>query len=259
MSAAVFDRFAHHYDEHFGGILGGLYRRATWCWLDRSFQDGDRVLELNCGTGGDALHLAGRGVRVLATDASAGMLEVARKKIRSEDAGKRIELRQLEIERIATLEDDCLGGFDGAFSNFGGLNFVADLETVARSLGSLIKPGGRLVLCLVGPMVPWEWMWFLLQGRPREALRRLEPGGATWRGVRVRYPSVGKTNRVFSRFFRTVRVGGLGVLLPPPYTEHWARKHSRIIDVLNRWERRIERWPLAAWLGDHYLLEMARR
>ena len=42
---------------------------------------GERVLELNCGTGEDAVHLARRGVRVLATDNSPRMLAAARSKI----------------------------------------------------------------------------------------------------------------------------------------------------------------------------------
>src|ERR1051326_614191 len=92
MPAAVFDQFAHDYDEHFGGILGRLFRRAVWRWLDAAFQPGEQVLELSCGTGEDALHLAERGVRILATDPSAGMLEVARKKILAEGGSERIQL-----------------------------------------------------------------------------------------------------------------------------------------------------------------------
>src|SRR6185436_18142808 len=98
MPAAVFDQFAHDYDEHFGGILGRLFRRAVWRWLDSAFQAGEQILELSCGTGEDALHLAGQGVRILATDPSAGMLEVARKKILAEGGSEQIQLRQLAIE-----------------------------------------------------------------------------------------------------------------------------------------------------------------
>src|SRR5437763_7878571 len=175
MPAAVFDQFAHDYDEHFGGILGRLFRRAVWRWLDAAFQPGEQVLELSCGTGADALHLAEQGVRILATDPSAGMLEVARKKILAEGGSERIQLRQLAIEQMGSLQADFPGGFSGAFSNFGGINFVPDLDETARALASLIKPGGRVVLCIVGPNVPGEWAWFLGHGPPLEAFRRWQP------------------------------------------------------------------------------------
>ena len=259
MPAAVFDQFAHDYDEHFGGLLGRMFRRAVWRWLDAAFQPREQVLELSCGTGEDALHLAERGVRVLATDPSAGMLEMARKKTLAEERSGQVELRQLAIEQAGDLRPEFAGAFSGAFSNFGGFNFVADLPAAARSLAALVKPGGRVVLCIVGPFVPWEWAWFLARGSPGKAFRRLQPGGATWRGVKVYYPTIRTTLRAFRSDFRTVRVGGLGVLIPPPYTEAWARRHSALVARLNRLERRIESWPLVAWLGDHYILELVRK
>ena len=259
MPAAVFDQFAHDYDEHFGGILGRLFRRAVWRWLDDAFERGEHVLELSCGTGEDALHLAERGVRILATDPSGGMLEVARKKILAEEGSGRIQLRRLAIEQLGTLKDEFGEGFSGAFSNFGGLNFLSDLEAAAGTLAGLIQPGGRLVLCVVGRSVPWEWAWFLTHGQPLKAFRRWQPGGTTWRGVKVYYPTIRRIRRAFAPGFRTVRVGGLGVLLPPPYTESSARNHARLIAVLDRWERRIESWPVVPSLGDHYLLELVRR
>src|SRR5882672_8701803 len=122
--AAVFDQFAQDYDEHFGGILGRLYRRAVWRWLDAAFQPGEQILEMSCGTGEDAIHLAERGVRILGTDPSPKRLEVARKKILAEGASDRIELRPLAIEQLPSLNGDFAQRFSGAFSNFGGLNFV---------------------------------------------------------------------------------------------------------------------------------------
>jgi hypothetical protein len=55
------------------------------------------------------------------------------------------------------------------------------------------------------------------------------------------------------------RTGGLGVLLPPTYAAAWARRHPRLVEQLDRWERRIEGWPIVPWFGDHYLLELERR
>ncbi len=75
----------------------------------------------------------------------------------------------------------------------------------------------------------------------------------------VRYPSIRALRRAFAPGFVVRRVGGLGVLLPPTYAEAWARRHPHLIARLDRWERRIERWPIVPWLGDHCLLELERR
>jgi SAM-dependent methyltransferase len=255
MPAAVFDVLAPDYDAQFTRTLvGSLLRHATWRWLDRAFGAGQRVLELNCGTGDDALHLASRGVRVLATDASPAMVDIARGKVAAANAGL-VEVRRLEIEHLEQLS----GTWDGAFSNFGGLNCVADLHGAADAMARLVKPSGRVVLCVMGPVVPWEWVWFLGRLDARSAFRRLAPGGTTWRGITVRYPSVGATRRAFAPHFRLRRVGGLGVLVPPPYADGWARRHPELVQRLNRWERRIEAWPLVPRLGDHYLMELERR
>ena len=75
----------------------------------------------------------------------------------------------------------------------------------------------------------------------------------------MRYPSPRTVRRAFASGFTVRRAGGLGVLLPPTYAEGWARRHPRLVERLDRWERRIEGWPIVAWIGDHYLLELERR
>jgi SAM-dependent methyltransferase len=259
-SAAVFDALAAEYDARFTeSALGRLLRRAVWRWLDRTFPPGARVLELNCGTGEDAVHLAGRGVRVLATDAAPAMLARARAKVARSGLGAAIEVRQAALDRLEELTPEWRGGLDGAFSNFGGLNCVTDLAPVSRALAALLKPGARVVLCVMGPLVPWEWAWFLARGRARRAFRRLARGGVPWRGTTVRYPSIRTTRRAFAAGFRLCRRGGLGVLLPPTYAAAWAARRPWLLELLDGWERRIETWPGVPWLGDHYLVELERR
>ncbi|HEX4963601.1 MAG TPA: class I SAM-dependent methyltransferase [Thermoanaerobaculia bacterium] len=249
-----FDSLAADYDAHFTATpLGTLLRQAVQRRLDVRFAPGDRVLELACGTGEDAAHLGRRGAQVLATDASEAMVERARAKV-AELRGT-VEVRQLAIEDLASLS----GPFDGAFSNFGGLNCVEDLAAVGRTLADLLRPGASVLLCVMGPVVPWEWAGFLRRGEPGKAFRRLRRGGVEWRGITVRYPAPAALRHAFAPAFRPLRLSAVGALLPPTEWEGWATRHPRLSAALARWERRLETVPPLPWLSDHYLLELARR
>ena len=245
-----FDAMAADYDDSFTDtVIGRTMRAAVWRRLDALFGPGDRVLELNCGTGVDAAHLAARGVEVLATDASAAMVEVARR--RGVDA---------HVCRAEHLGDVVAGRppFDGALSDFGGLNCVEDIGEVGRGLAGALRPGATAVLCVMGPVVPWEMAWFLARLRPREAFRRLQPS-TEWRGTTIRYPSARATARALAPWFEVQRCWALGALVPPSYVEPLAARAPRAVALADRVERRIERWPGVAALADHYVLEVARR
>ena len=252
-----FDGLAADYDRSFTtSAIGERLRGATWRRIDAAFGPGDRVLELNCGTGEDALHLARRGVRVLATDASARMVELTRAKVERAGLGGLVEIARLPIEALPLA---AAGSFGGVLSNFGGLNCVADLSGTARGLAAITRPGARAILCLMGPAVPWEWGWYLARGEPRKAFRRLRPEGSPWRGITVRYPSIAALRRAFAPHFVQRRVAALGALIPPTYAERWASRHPRLLAALDRLERRAETMPPLPWLADHYLIELERR
>jgi len=151
-----------------------------------------------------------------------------------------------------------VGRFDGVLSNFGGFNCVEDLPGAAQGLAVLLRPGARALLCVMGPTVPWEWAWYLAHGQPGRAVRRLRRGGAPWRGLTIRYPSIGDVRRAFVPYFVQRRVSAIGALVPPTFAEPWASHHPRLLAALDSLERRAETaWPLP-WLGDHFLLELER-
>ncbi|MEO6063410.1 MAG: methyltransferase domain-containing protein, partial [Thermoflexales bacterium] len=135
-SPTGFDALAAGYDQDFGAsAIGRVFRSRVQARLDARFHAGQRVLELNCGTGDDAIHLARKGARVLATDQSAAMLAVADRKVRAAGLADSVELRPLAIEELGQLAPASL---DGAFSNLGGLNCVAELAPVGRDLARLL-------------------------------------------------------------------------------------------------------------------------
>jgi SAM-dependent methyltransferase len=255
-AATVFDAAADSYDKEFSQtLIGGMMRRAVWARCRARFTAGSRVLEMNCGTGEDARWLAQSGMTVLATDAAPEMVRVAQAKL--DAAGvPNVRLRCLAWEQLETLDE---GPFDAMLSNFGGLNCVEDLRAAAAALAGQLRSGAAAILCIMGPCVPWEWLWYLPRGRPDRAFRRLGRRGTSWQGLRIRYPSIRQTREAFAPEFRVVRVSALGALLPPPYAGKVLAHAPGLVRTLNRLERSLETvWPLPA-LADHYVVELLRR
>jgi len=252
----AFDGLAVDYDARFtASPIGRIMRQAVWRRLDAHFHPGDRVLELNCGSGEDAVYLGRRGVQVLATDLSPAMLQIARQKVVQAGLAAQVQVQPLALEHLHALEAP---PFEGALSNFGGLNCVADIGTVAHALARHLRPGAPAVFTVMGPWVPWEWLWFLARGQPAHAFRRLRPGGLMWRGLTIRYPSIRTLRQAFASAFRLQRISAVGALVPPPYAEPWTARHPWLLERLNQWERRLETLPPLPWLADHYLAEFVR-
>lgn len=250
---------AEKYDQAFTGtFVGKMWRDAVWQELDAGFQPGSRVLELNCGTGVDAIHLAQSGVSVLACDISSRMICLAREHAMARGLHERLDFRVLATEQLAALEAGVM--FDGAFSNFSGLNCVRDLAQVARNLAPVLKPGSPLFLCMLGRFAPWEKLWYLAHADWKAAFRTLRSnGGATAaNAVEVHYYSRRKIVESFSPRFKLRKWKGIGIAVPPSYMEHWARRFRAITTSLNRVDRLIGNAPVFRSFGGCILLEFER-
>jgi SAM-dependent methyltransferase len=255
------DAAASTYEKDFSGtVIGKTRRAAVWRDLLRVFQPGQRVLELNCGTGIDAVFLAQRGVSVLACDIAPRMIELARQRVVDTALQESVSLRVLPTENLSTLHHEPL--FDGAFSNFSGLNCIEDLSAVASDLASLLKPGAHAVFSLMGRFVPWEIAWFLAHGDASAAFRRFsntttfsrEPGP-----LKIQHPSVKDLERLFAPSFRLLRWKGVGITVPPTYLERWARRIPGVIHALAGVDRAVERIPGLRSMADCVVLEFERR
>jgi ubiquinone/menaquinone biosynthesis C-methylase UbiE len=261
--SAPFDAVAARYDETFtSSKIGQAQRASVWSELAKTFRPEDRALEIGCGTGIDASFLAARGVRVVACDSSSQMIAVATRRILENGQQKLVRPLVLRAEDIATLPADEL--FDGAFSNFGALNCVEDLQQFARDLAKLLKPGATALLCWMGPCCLWEIAWYLAHGNAK-AFRRLNHNkeGVTARiadgaFVRVHYPSVRLLARTFAPEFRMQSFKGIGVAVPPSYLEELARRHPRALQLCERADSWMGKCPGIRTLADHVLLRFQR-
>jgi ubiquinone/menaquinone biosynthesis C-methylase UbiE len=260
--AAPFDAVANRYDETFtSSMIGRAQRGAVWRELEKAFRSGDHILEIGCGTGVDACFLAERNIRVIACDPSTQMIDVATRKIHQQGLQKRVRPLVLRAEDLGDLPAGEL--FDGAFSNFGALNCVDDLNRVARALARLLKPGASAVLCWMGPCCLWEVLWHLGHWNREKAFRRFQAEGVSARiangaFVHVHYPSVKSLAGAFAPEFRLKSVRGIGVTVPPSYVEPWARQHPRLLQLCTRFDSWLGSCPGIRSLGDHVLVRFQR-
>src|SRR5271156_5033434 len=100
---AYWDSAAETYVQDFTGTgIGETRRYAVWRRFAKIFSPGQKLLELNCGTGIDAVHLAERGIQLVACDISARMIELARQHAISTDTSSLIDFRVLPSEGIGS-------------------------------------------------------------------------------------------------------------------------------------------------------------
>lgn len=119
-----------------------------------------RMLEAGCGTGTTALKLAPLVRDYVATDISAGMIEIAREKAAAEGAAVDF--------RVAPADARDLGPFDVVF-NSSLLHLVPDQGATLAAFHDALEPGGLLIAKV--PCVG-EMSWFL-----RPAIRVMQAFG----------------------------------------------------------------------------------
>ena len=183
-----FDGLAASYDAIWSDAPHGRNQRLqVWREIDPLFERGDQILDLGCGIGDDALHLAKSGVDAFGIDASPKMVEIAR-------------LRGVRVEHLAIEDLDRLSGpFAGAISNFGALNCVRTLRPVAEQLSRLIQ--GHVAICLMGRLC-WPEI--------ARGITRRVTGRARWRGIDIYYPTAHQVRVAFDPYFdfeRRVSIG----------------------------------------------------
>jgi SAM-dependent methyltransferase len=141
LGAVRFSWGPERYEEDEAELLGPVAELAA---------RGARVLEIGAGAAQCGRWLASRGVGVLSTDLSPGMLAAARRL----DAETGVPVPTLACDaRALPLAD---ASFDVVFTAYGALPFVADADRVLSEAARVLRPGGRLVFSVTHP-VRWAF------------------------------------------------------------------------------------------------------
>ncbi|MGE5223115.1 MAG: class I SAM-dependent methyltransferase [Omnitrophica WOR_2 bacterium] len=222
-------------------------------------QPGTRILEINAGTGADAVFFASRGFQVHATDIAPGMIASIQSKIDQYGLQGRLSAQCCSFTDLSRVEGK---PFNYLFSNFGGLNCIEDLSMVTRQLPGVLAPGGYLTWVIMPPVCPWD-LASAFKGDFRTALRRLRPGGtlANVEGVRFRvyYFTPGHVMHALGKDFRFVKLEGLSIFSPPADHKEFAQHSPGMYRLLARLDDRVSSLPVLRGWGDFFILTAVYR
>jgi ubiquinone/menaquinone biosynthesis C-methylase UbiE len=139
-----YDQIARFYDIEHNNLRGDLLmyeNLARHC--------GSPVLELGCGTGRVALHLASAGFEVTGLDASPAMMALAREKLARAGLAKRVRLLEADLVDLALDQQFAMAIL--AINTFMHFLTIADQVRVLTAARRHLKPGSLLIIDLPRP------------------------------------------------------------------------------------------------------------
>ena len=255
--AEAFSRTADKYDAfaedhpHLTRLRSKVYTH-----LGRFLPPGSRLIELNAGSGVDAVHLAQQGYFVHATDIAPGMLARFHDKVDRLGLQDRVTIQECsftELEKVQAVS------FDAVFSDMGGLNCIPDLSPVIQSLPNVLRPGGLVTWVLMPRVCLWE-IAELFRGHPKLAFRRFSRTGTRshLEGLyfNVYYFSPQQVLRWFGDDYQFLSLEGLSVITPTAESKNLAKRFPRIYRALALLDDYLA--PHAPWSGwgDFYILSL---
>jgi len=244
-----------------GNAIVQYKRKRVRDHVQRFIKANSNVLELNAGTGEDAVYFATRGHKVHATDISSGMQSKLSQKVRENNLEHRISWELRSFTDLENLKDK--GPYDLIFSNFAGLNCTNQLDNVLKSFPPLLKEKGILTLVILPKLCIWETL-LVFKGRLRTAFRRFSGRKGTTAHVEGEYFLCWYYNpsfvvNVLKKEFDVLSVEGLCTFVPPSYLESFPKKFPKSFEFLKNLENKWSaKWPWRS-MGDYYIISLQKK
>ena len=248
--------FDHLYDTN---PIVGYMREIIRAEVLKKIKPGESLLEMNAGTGTDAIFFAGRGIRVEAFDISQGMVAKAKEKITELGLQDRINFTQRSFYDLDKVE----GEFDHVYSNFGGLNCTPDIEMIILMILDKLKSGKSATLVIMPPITLWEKAHFLLGkwdiATRRKTKRRPSKASIEGQPFKCWYYEPKELTKLLKPIAASVSVQGLCVLVPPSFLRSFPMKLPRIYKSLCWLDSKIWKLPPFYRVGDYFILSFTKK
>ena len=260
-AAQAFSAQAHVFDELYGNDAIIRYKRErVRNHVLNHLKSHAHILELNSGTGEDAIFFANAGHTVHATDISGGMQEQLKNKVTNAGLTNKISCELCSFTALHSLKEK--GPYDLLFSNFAGLNCTNELPSVLDSFETLLKPGGMITLVMLPKFCLWETL-LIFKGKSKTATRRFFSGKG--RKAKVNgipficwYHSPKPIVKRLKEKYSLLGIEGLCTIVPPSYIENFAEKHPKAFSFLSIKEDKLKsKWPWK-YVGDYYIISFRK-
>jgi ubiquinone/menaquinone biosynthesis C-methylase UbiE len=216
------------------------------------------VLELNCGTGMDAIYFAEKGHTILATDNAPGMLAQLDRKIQNTALGKSIRTRRCSFHDIHTIAPE---KFDHILSNFGGLNCTDNLRDVLEQFSPLLNDRGKVTLMVMPKICPWELV-MMFKGKFKTAFRRFKKNTpAHIEGVHFfcYYYNPGYIKAALEKDFDVITLKGIFITVPPEFYQNFVERYPKLFSLLCKIDSILCRVFPFTYCCDHYMITLQKK
>ena len=257
-----FNKIADAFDEQdkANPIIGWMRKIVHGIYL-KQFKPGQFLLELNSGTGIDAVFLAESGFLIFATDISPKMQSYLVQKLKDRvDLSDKIKALPLSFNEIDKVEDQ---DFDGVISNFGGLNCINDYAKLRNDIASKTKPGALFIAVVMNKVCPWEILYFSLKLQFKKAFRRFYKEGINGaiddQFVKTFYFSPKEFGYRFKPDFKIKKIYTLGLFTPSPYLQGLYKHIKLIIRLWMKIDELIKGIYPFNRFGDHFIIILEKK
>ncbi len=229
-------------------------RKQVYDHIEKFVKPKSHILELNAGTGIDALHFVQQGHHVHATDLSNGMISQIEEKIKIHRLQNQFTCQQLSYDQLDQLRGN---KYDYIFSNFGGLNCIDDLSKVTKHLPDILNSDGYVTWVIMPPVCLWELLW-IFKGHGKQAFRRFTKNGVMshleGEYFKTFYFSLSQIKNAFGSKFEFVSSEGLCAISPPPSKGNFPTNNPLLYKVLRNADSIIRSYyPFNIW-ADHIIV-----
>jgi ubiquinone/menaquinone biosynthesis C-methylase UbiE len=234
--------------------LRSIYRAE----VDSKLRPNDRILELNCGTGLDAIYFASKGHDVLATDLSQGMINQLNAKLTNADLKGKIRTMLCSFNELSKIKDQ---KFDYILSNFGGLNCTDKLNEVLISFNSLLNNNGKISLVIMPKYCPWEWL-MVLKGKFSTAFRRFRKGTSAHiegKHFLCYYYSPDYILNALKKDFKLLSLKGICITVPPEFYTGFIERYPKLFKFLSKIDKSISKVFPFTHCCDHYVITLQKK